>query len=394
MPSEHLGRDVRAFLLGLLADTSRAAGTTGAIFTPNAQATVAARLLAAGVGDPPLSPSAASSADAPDLTQITLLPNSAVQLPSGNLILGVQADNSAYRLDPQSGQIEILFQLTNTVAFLWRVVPTKSGLLYASLSGTRPPGGGNLQWGKRGIIFSIDLVREILAPVPGFERLIDPVDVIVLQDGSLLVVDFMGFNGAGAIYLLNPSTGDLKQLDLGRALHDPNCAYLDDDGVLFVANPWQFYQNRRDANGLPLKDYGNVVMIDPTTKAVETIYDNSANPQGAIVGVTGSSDKKYVVLVRTDWPVLSASAILRVDRATKAVTPLLEASASSRRFFSPRCAVVGDLLYVADSYQRELLAVEIATGKIAISYDMRPIIPGGIGMVSSTQSIESVVAIP
>jgi hypothetical protein len=390
--SEQLGRDLRAFLQGFMSTGAEAGSTEAAspMLTPAAISTVQARLAGASSSRQ----GANVSSGVPDLTQITMLPNSAARLPRGHLVLGAQANNSAYRLDPETGEIEVLFQLTNTLAFLWRVIPTKSGLLYASLSGTRPPGGGNLQWGLRGIVFSIDLVREIISPVPGFERLIDPVDVIVLDDGKLLIVDFMGFNGLGAVYILDPSTSDTQKLDLGNALHDPNCAYLDDDGVLFVANPWQNYQNRRGADGLPLKDYGNVIMVDPVTKKIETIYDNSTTPEGAIVGVTGTSDKKSIIVVRTDWPVLSRSAVLRIDRSTKKVVPLIEGSDSSRRFFSPRCAVIGDLLYAADSYQRELLAIDIKSGDIAKSFDLRAIIPGGTGIVTSTQSIESVAAIP
>jgi hypothetical protein len=390
MSTEQLGRDVRAFLMGLISTGAGSVEAGSPALTPAAVATVMARLAGAS--------SSRAGADiaggGPDLTQMTLLPNSAARLPRGHLVLGVQANNSAYRFDPATGEIEVLFQLSNTLAFLWRVIPTKAGLLYASLSGTRPPGGGNLQWGIRGIVFSIDLVREIIAPVPGFERLVDPVDVIVLSDGKLLIVDFMGFNGVGAVYIIDPNTGDTQQLDLGSALHDPNCAYLDDDGVLFVANPWQNYQNRRGADGLPLKDYGNVIMVDPVTKKIETIYDNSRDPQGAIVGVTGTSDKKFIIAIRTDWPVLSSSAVLRIERSTGKVVPLLEASDSSRRFFSPRCAVIANLLYVADSYQRQLLAIDIESGKIAKSYDVHAIIEGGTGIVSSTQSIESVAAIP
>ena len=393
--SEQFGRDLRAFLKGLMfteSGSAEMAGISSAMtsLTPAAAATVQARL----AGAVSSRAGAAVAGGIPDLTQTTMLPNSAARLPRGHLVLGAQASNSAYRLDPESGEIEVLFQLSNTLAFLWRVIPTKSGLLYASLSGTRPPGGGNLQWGLRGIVFSIDLVRETIAPVPGFERLIDPVDITVLSDGKLLIVDFMGFNGTGAVYILDPSTGDTQKLDLGNALHDPNCAYLDDDGVLLIANPWQNYQNRRGADGLPLKDYGNVIMVEPGTNKIETLYDNSPNPKGAIVGVTGSRDKKYAIIVRTDWPVLSSSAILRLDRSTKQVVPLIEASDSSRRFFSPRCEVIGDLLYAADSYQRELLAIDIATGKIAKTYDLRAIIPGGTGIVASTQSVESVAAVP
>jgi hypothetical protein len=390
--SEQLGRDLRAFLQGFMSTEAEAGSmeSVAPMLTPAAISTVQARLAGASSSRP----GANASSGIPDLTQITMLPNSAARLPRGHLVLGAQANNSGYRLDPETGEIEVLFQLSNTLAFLWRVIPTKSGLLYASLSGTRPPGGGNLQWGLRGIVFSIDLVREIISPVPGFERLIDPVDIIVLDDGKLLIVDFMGFNGQGAVYLLDPSTSDTQKLDLGNALHDPNCAYLDDDGVLFVANPWQNYQNRRGADGLPLKDYGNVIMVDPVTKKIETIYDNSTTPEGAIVGVTGTPDKKSIIVVRTDWPVLSSSAILRIDRSTKKAVPLIEASDASRRFFSPRCAVIGDLLYAADSYQRQLLAIDIKSGKIAKSFDLRAIIPGGTGIVASTQSIESVAAIP
>lgn len=390
--SEQLGRDLRAFLQGFMSSQVEVGsmGSVDPMLTPAALNTVLARLAGASSSRP----GADASSGIPGLTQITMLPNSAARLPRGHLVLGVQANNSGYRLDPETGEIEVLFQLTNTLAFLWRVIPTKSGLLYASLSGTRPPGGGNLQWGLHGIVFSIDILREVIAPVPGFERLIDPVDIIVLNDGKLLIVDFMGFNGQGAVYLLDPSTSNTEKLDLGQALHDPNSAYLDDDGVLFVANPWQNYQNRRGADGLPLKDYGNVIMVDPVTKKIETIYDNSGAPEGAIVGVTGTPDKKSIIVVRTDWPILSSSAILRIDRSTRTAVPLIEASDASRRFFSPRCAVIGDLLYAADSYQRQLLAIDIKSGDIAKSFDLRAIIPGGTGIVASTQSIESVAAIP
>lgn len=390
--SEQLGRDLRAFLQGFMSTKAEVGPveTAAPMLTAAAVNTVNARLAGASSARQGTN----VSSGVPDLTQITMLPNSAARLPRGHLVLGAQANNSAYRLDPETGEIEVLFQLTNTLAFLWRAIPTKSGLLYASLSGTRPPGGGNLEWGLRGIVFSIDLVRELISPVPGFERLIDPVDIIVLDDGKLLIVDFMGFNGQGAVYVLDPSTSDTQKLDLGQALHDPNCAYLDDDGVLFVANPWQNYQNRRGADGLPLKDFGNVIMVDPVTKKIETIYDNSATPEGAIVGVTGTSDKKSIIAVRNDWPVLTNSAILRIDRSTKKAISLIEGSDNSRRFFSPRCAVIGDLLYAADSYQRQLLAIDIKSGKIAKSFDLRAIIPGGTGIVASTQSIESVAAIP
>jgi DNA-binding beta-propeller fold protein YncE len=377
MSTEQFGRDLGDFLAGLRGSGS-VTRSQPAAFSQVAMADA----------------KASATATALDLTAITLLPNSAARLPSGHLVLGVQSNNSAYRLDPASGELEVLFDLTNTLAFLWRTIPTKDGQLYVSLSGTRPPGGGNLQWGGQGIVFSIDLIRERISPIPGYERLIDPVDLTVLQDGKLLVVDFMGFNGAGAIYIIDPSTGDTKQIDLTGHLHDPNCAYLDPDGVLFVANPWQSYQNPRGPDGLPLKDHGNIIMIDPATQKVETIYDNSNDPKGSIVGVTGTSDKKYIVAVCTDWPLLNTSALLRIDRSSRQATPLIAASDSVRRFFSPRCATVGNLIYAADSYQRELLAIDIDSGKVTKSFDMRPILGGGTGIVSSTQSIESVAVIP
>ena len=128
---------------------------------------------------------------------------------------------------------------------------------------------------------------------------------------------------------------------------------------------------------------------------MEIIYDESNIRKGAIIGIVNTDNPNYLIVIRTDWPSHSETALLLLDLRTRKVEPILEASKDSPRFFAHQAVTcLNGKLLVVDSYQKELLTIDMDSKKIIKVQSMSKILGAVTGITDSCQTIESIFVIP
>ena len=331
----------------------------------------------------------------PAAEDIVLRPNVSARMIPEQLLLTVQKTNSVCRYDPTSGEAEIVCQFANTPMLLWRAIAAPNGDIYCSLSGTRQPDNPFVvAFGEGGALLRVRPQDEKMWIIPGNSDLQDPGEMLLLDNGNLLVVDFQGFSGTGAIYEINPNSGERRTVATGGLLRDPTAATIGPDGALYVANASMQYVISKDDQGNWIKDTGNVLRVDMESGHVEVVYDETRDRLGAICGMARHPVGSLVTIIRNDWPAMSSSAILIYDLVNKEVKVVLESSIGSPRFFSHVPSPLGRTLYVADSYQKQMLAVDVERGEVIDRQPVHHILGPTVGMLHAFETIEAITIIP
>ena len=165
-------------------------------------------------------------------------------------------------------------------------------------------------------------VSSNAAPVGG-PRFVDPGDVEIEGDGSLVVADFAAFGSAGGLIRVNPSTGARTTLSAngapagGPSFLKPSAIAIAPDGGILVAD--------RDAFG----GGGAVIRVDAKTGGRTTVSANGAPSGGpsfvepAGIALTPDGD----VLVADEDAFGGPGGLIRVDSVTGARRTLSENSA-------------------------------------------------------------------
>ena len=131
------------------------------------------------------------------------------------------------------------------------------------------------------------------------------------------------------------------------------------------------------------------------TGEMEIIYDESNIRNGAICGICNTDIPNSLIIVRSDWPTHSGSAVMLLDLINRTVEPLLEASIEKPRFFAhDGGAYTNGSLYIADSYQKELIIINTHSKAVVETRYLKHILGETKGMIDSCQTIESITVIP
>ena len=321
--------------------------------------------------------------------------NQAARLKPGHLLVVFLAHNACYQVDPDNGEIEYLFTLTHEQSpFLWRVVAVRDGSMYCTLSGIRNTDlpTQDAVFGMAGAVLRLEHRLAKITVVAAGDDLQDPCGLQVVDDKELLVTDFSGFGGTGRIYTVDRLTGRVRTVAQGGLLADPVSAFQDDGGTLWVANSYMHY-TYPSRGGVIEKDDGEILAIT-SDKRQRVVYARQSPPQGSIVGMNASNDPGKVIAIKGDWPVMETGGVLRVDKSSGAVDVLLSASPQEPRFYSTHVGVKGDVLWVGESYRKEIIGYDLKKKKVAKVLDFSGVMGRYRGVGSSFEGIESVSIIP
>jgi len=382
MTYESTGRNVREFLRGLLGNDS---GSTAEPWP--------------GTPLPPSPPSGGSGGYDPNriINQVKLKDaiepfhriaaagvglqcNHAVQLIPGHLL--VVYKERVYVLDPNKRRFTFAFHLLRTPrAEMRMIVPDSYGNIYCSMSGTLETVGpiDYASFGNWGAVLKVNLARgEISSVCEG--QFIDPFGLQLLPGNKLLVADFGGWGGTGTIYLVDLATEQKEVLSTGGVFVDPESAFIDEGGVLWVANSMH-------------RDYdGAIVKVENGRQTV--VVPSRGYGSGILCSVHSSNREDRIVGYVIDWPHMAGSALFHVDKATGEIDYLRQASAEDPKIFGPHGSVVGDVLWVGDSYEGEIIAFDLDRKRIVDRIDASPIKGSVKGVYDSFDFIETVAVIP
>ncbi|MBV9773063.1 MAG: hypothetical protein JO040_03900 [Gemmatimonadetes bacterium] len=332
---------------------------------------------------------------APNSAGVVGMFNQAARLRPGHLLVVYLARNAVYQVDPDSGTITYLFTLGHEQnPFLWRVLADREGRIYCTLSGVRSPTSPTRDavFGMAGVVVRVNLhLGEVEALAVG-DELVDPCGMSLLDDARLLVSDFAGFGDTGAVYTVDRVTGELRTVARGGLLVEPVSTIMDPDGVLWVANSHMHYHYPH-RGGVLEKDDGEVLRIDPDGRQT-VVVPRQSPAAGSVVGIHPADDPDYVIAVKGDWPVMESGAVLRVHKASGKVETLLSASREEPRFYSTHVGLSGSILWVGETYRKELLAYDLCEGRVVHTIDMSRLMGPYEGVSSSFEGLESVSVVP
>lgn len=331
----------------------------------------------------------------PRAEQVSVLPNARVKMEAGMLLLGVQKDNSVHIFNPKCGEFEIYCRFEGSPMLLWRAIPARTSTkIYVTMSGTRWPGHPTeVAFGQGGAIFLVDHKEEYLKLVPGSDRFLDPGELLVRDDG-LIVVDFMGFGGTGTIYKVDPATGDRSILHEGDPLKEPVGVAEMPNGDLVIANAFMRYAPVVGPGGQKLKEMGALLRLAMSTRQLDVILDESDVPRGVIDSVVvDDEDARFMMYSRNDWPMQETGGVFVVNTATGERATVLEASDGFSVFSRIGNALAG-VAPIADSYNKRLYAVDIKGAKVVQEWSLEPILGPGKGMVTPLETVESIRWLP
>jgi len=127
---------------------------------------------------------------------------------------------------------------------------------------------------------------------------------------------------------------------------------------------------------------------------LDVIHDETHMPRGAIDSL-GISEKaeKTMYFTRNDWPTHEGAAISKMDLDTGSITPILESAGGYKLFARMQHSADSEYLFAADSYNKQLLKIEAATGSVEDSHSLSSVLGPVKGMVSPLDAVESIVEI-
>lgn len=328
-----------------------------------------------------------------------LFPNARAVLRPGDLLLGVQKDNSVYTANFETGRIELVCKIVGTPMGLWRATPRKDGTFYCSLSGSRWPGyPAEIAFGVGGAVFHVSHRTESMTVVPGTEDLLDPGELFELDDGTLFILDFQGFGGTGSINRVDPITGVREILYEGSPLQEPVAAVrIPDSNRFLIANSLMSYGTRQGPAGRLLKEVGAILQFDMETGELTTVLDDSSAPRGAIDSViTVDPNCDRIFFTRNDWPTQETAGIffLEKDGDVYVERTLVESTnEEGLATFSRIQTFNEDYLFAVDSYQKKIRRFKISDPYCQDECSITPILGEELGMVSPLDTVESIRAI-
>lgn len=340
----------------------------------------------------------------PRSSDIAFMPNARAKLRSGWLLLGVQKDNSVYQWNPETGDAELVCRFLNTPMLLWRASPLPDGTFYVTMSGTRWPGHPDeVAFGQGGVILHIDHRNESMTVVPGSDQLQDPSELLVEESGSLLVADFQGFGGTGAIYRIDPATGNRQTILSGEPLKEPVALAVTPNGM-YICNAFMEYSHAIGPGGQRVKEFGAILQIPAaapaaTASALKVVMDESNAPLGVLDSIGFEThDHRYAIVTRNDWPTQEGGAILQWDTVTGVLKPILTNADSINSGATVAFARVEQpnlqFAHAADSYGKRMFKIDIAQGEIVDTKPLTDILGPTVGMVSPLETVESLRPIP
>lgn len=325
--------------------------------------------------------------------------NRAAKIKAGNLLVNYLAQNACYQVDPKTGEFEFLFKINHEQnPFLWRAIAHPiDGSIYCAISGAKDPNSPTKDavFGLAGAILKIDIARAEITALSIGDDIIDPCGMQILDDHRLLVCDFGGFSGrgqiyrgSGSIYTIDRVTGEQIILAQNGLLKDPVSAHMDNEGILWVANAYMHYQYTYRAGDLE-KDDGEVLRITPDS--IQTIILPRISPAiGSIVGIHAANDPSKLVIIRGDWPLMETGAVLLMDKETGNTETLLQASKDKPQFYTNHVDVDGNILWVAECYNKKILAYDLESRSIVKSINYSELAGNFSGVASSFEGIESI----
>ncbi len=328
-------------------------------------------------------------------TGLSGLFNQAARLKPGHLLVVHLATNACFQVDPESGQPEYLFTISHEqTPFLWRVLASPEGEIYCTLSGVRRQDSPtkDAAFGLAGAVVRLNTRLAEIDVVSAGSELADPCGMQILDETRLLVCDFSGFGGTGSVYTVDRLTGEVERLAEGGLLADPVSAYRDENGTIWVANSYMHYTYGH-RGGVIEKDDGEVLAITPDGRQ-RVVVPRESPATGSIVGIHGAHDPAYVIAVKGDWPVMETGAVLLIEKKSGAIEVLLSASPDEPRFYSTHVGVDGHILWVGESYRKELLGYDLANRKVVHRFDLSGVMGRWHGVASSFEGIESVSVVP
>jgi hypothetical protein len=413
MPNEEFGRELRKFMRGLIGernlgellarggDEDDAGDDEGGYRRGGAMDPGGGTAgYAEGMHQPKLLPDYIDPSilpEKPDPDEVELFTAVSSRFEVGQLLVTVQKDNSVVLYDPESNQSQVVCSFENTPMVLWRAVPAGQNTMYCCMSGSRwPQYPGEIAFGQRGAIFHVEHGTESMRLIPGSDELIDPCEIVRMQDGSLLVVDMQGFGGTAAVYRIDPESGEREVVTEGEPLREACSATVTPGGDIYVANAYMGYKNPLGPAGQPMKDTGALLRIGEDSSDVEVVYDESDRPRGAVCGVACvDPEGRFLVVIRNDWPSTETSAVLRYDVEADEVEPILEASVGQPGFFTHatmnvRRDVTDGRTYVADSFQKVMHAFDVPAGEHLGSKPIHDILGSRTGMLHACKTAESI----
>jgi hypothetical protein len=315
--------------------------------------------------------------------------NHAARLVPGHLLLVYLARNACFQLDPESGRSEYLFRLgRENDPFLWRALAGTDGRVYCTLSGGKDLATPHHEAyvGAQGWIVSVDFrLGDIRVVAPGGD-FVDPCGFVFLDDGHLLVTDFHGFGGpGGSVSRVDLASSEVTVLVSGGLLKDPVSAVMAADGALWIANAMM--------EGYEKENGGEIIRVDADGQQT-VVVPQEAHPTGTYVGICTSPVQGEFLVVKNDMPLMEHSALLRLDTATGALHPFDLGDAALPRCYSTHIGVSGSTVWIAESYQRQLIGYDMSQDRVVKRFSLSGILGDYLGLASTFEGIESVSVVP
>jgi len=294
-----------------------------------------------------------------------------------------------YQIDRETTDIEFIFELTRTPkAYWWMAVPASDGSIYCSVSGQTVQADplSLARFGARGAVVRVDHRRDSISVVAEGGAVVDPFGLELIGKNQLLVSDFNGWGGSGYIGLLDLRTGASEALAFGGTLVDPQMATLDETGKLWVANAMHRHYD------------GEIVCVESGNRQT-VVYPRHGPGSGIVSGVFPSGDPATVLFVIIDWPFMANSAVVVLEKSTGKTNVLLGASESDPKLYNAHGVVIDGTLWIGESYNNEILAVDVTTGEIVQRIDVSGILgaskgKGVRGIIDSFDFLECITVVP
>lgn len=327
--------------------------------------------------------------------------NNAHRLKPGNLLVVHLGTNRVFQVDVETGDIIFMFSLNwGPRTFVWRAIADGDGAIYCSLSGTAASKSGIVPPGYRapaarfeywGAIVKLDTRSgslKVLAEtkVPGRGPLLDPHGMQLLaEERKLLVCDFQGFGGGGAVYKIDVDSGELEMVaERGLLNETPVSALLDKDGILWVTNADMTEEND-----------GEIIRVNLKSGSQDIFLKRSGKDAGQVVGVLQGIESEQLVIFRCEWPnVRGNSAVFLANKSTGQTEELFRSSIDDPRFYNTNGDVSGDILWFGESVRKEIIGFDLRKREVIKTIDFRGAAGGWRGMFDSYDGIESVTVIP
>jgi hypothetical protein len=318
---------------------------------------------------------------------IGLACNQAAHLKSGNLLVVFQ--DRCYEVDINTKEITYVFELKKDPrSYWWMAVPATDGCTYCSISGTTTQTTPEqfARFGNAGAVVKVDHINKKLDIIAEGGNVVDPFGLQFIDDHQLIVCDFNSWGGSGYVAIIDVRTGASKIVAEGGEFVDPQMATIDKEGILWVANAMH-------------QQYDGQIIKVNKDKTQSIVYPSHGPGSGIVSGIFNSNVEEKVLFVIIDWPFMSKSAVMSLDKATGQTEVLLGASKERPKLYNAHGAVSGNILWIGESYDNEIIGFDLNTNQIIDRIDISGLL--GVskgfkvrGIIDSFDFLECVNIIP